>query len=176
MILIVIFIIVVLLSFLFVFIGNKARKNFTFERALDEEVMEENDTVKFIRKNNQTMSEDGILYLTNKRLVFFKYRFGWLSVIPFIGEAFISIFIEKNSYIEIPINQIVHTQFSPKITYREHGYSEEQGFTTFLTKQNDEYEFEIYVLGMAQGEIPQILKKLESVQKSLQNPNSYNPN
>ncbi|QQR99227.1 MAG: hypothetical protein IPK18_06920 [Sphingobacteriales bacterium] len=174
MIVIVLFVIVVILSFVFVSLGNKARKNFTFDKTPNENIIEVNEEVKFLRKNDTKSYNSGILYLTNKRLVFFKYRFAWLGVIPFIGDAFISIFIDKNVFVEIPIQQIIRTRFSPKITYREHGYSDEQGLTTFLTNQNDEYEFDIYVLGMAQGEKPAILTKLEQAQKSIDILGSFN--
>lgn len=176
MILIIIAIFIFLLSFVLIFVGNKVRKDFSFEKVPNETVIDINDEVKFLRKNDTKSYESGILYLTNKRLVFFRFRFGWLSVIPFIGDAFISIFIDKDIFVEIPIHQIIRTQFSPKVTYRENGYSDEQGFTIFLTKQNDEYEFDIFVLGMAQGAIPDILKKLDEVQKLKDIPNASNSN
>ena len=85
-------------TFLFLFIGGKVRDKFVFEKVGNEEIVDVNDAVKLLRRNEKKEYTSGVLYLTNRRLAFFKYRFNWLGIIPFIGEAFISIFIYKIIY------------------------------------------------------------------------------
>ena len=106
--LIIISVIVILISALFLIIGGKIRDKFEFDKSKDEVVVEVNDSVKLLRKNNATEYTDGILYLTNKRFVFFKFKYNWLGIIPFIGGAFVSIFIDKDIYFELPLHQIKH--------------------------------------------------------------------
>lgn len=160
--LIVISVVVILITVLFLIVGGKMRDNFEFDKSSDEHVVEVNDSVKLIRKNTKTELTDGIMYLTNKRIVFFKFKYNWLGIIPFIGEAFISIFIDKHIYFEMPLSHIKHLTFKPKITYHNNRTGEENGFTTFYTTLGEEFEFDIFVLGMAQNKVPEILLKLES--------------
>ncbi len=163
-------------TFLFLFIGNKVRDKFIFEKTTNEEIVDVNDAVKFTRRNEKSEYTSGVLYLTNRRLVFFKYRFNWIGIIPFIGEAFISIFIDKNAVVEIPLHQIADYTFKGKITYHNNRTSQQQGITTFFTKQLEEYEFDIYTMELVNNKKPEILIKLDAVLKKLDNPNAYNPN
>lgn len=68
---IIISVVVLLPVIILLLIGNKVRNKFTFDKEPNEEVIEVNDAVKFIKKNNQTIYTDGIMYLTNRRLLFF---------------------------------------------------------------------------------------------------------
>lgn len=171
---IIISVVVLLPVIILLLIGNKVRNKFTFDKEPNEEVIEVNDAVKFIKKNNQTIYTDGIMYLTNSRLLFFKHKFDWLNVIPIIGEAISSIFIDKNIALQLPLHQLKHFTFQPKITYHNHRVAEQKGLTTFYTKQNEVFEFDIYVLGLAEGKAPDILLKLEKKMKELDNPNANN--
>ena len=74
-------------TFLFLFIGGKVRDKFVFEKVGNEEIVDVNDAVKLLRRNEKKEYTSGVLYLTNRRLAFFKYRFNWLGIIQFIGEA-----------------------------------------------------------------------------------------
>jgi hypothetical protein len=159
--LIIISVIVILITALFLIIGGKIRDKFEFDKSKDEVVVEVNDSVKLLRKNNATEYTDGILYLTNKRFVFFKFKYNWLGIIPFIGGAFISIFIDKHIYFELPLHQIKHFTYKPKITYHNNRVGEQEGLTTIYTILGEEFEFDIFVLGMAQNKVPEILLQLE---------------
>jgi len=168
--------VIILPTILFLFIGGKVRDKFIFEKAINEEIIEVNDATKFLRRNNETQYTEGVLYLTNKRFVFFKYRFGWLGIIPFIGEAFISIFIDKNAVVELPLHQIKNYTFKGTIIYRGNRASDQKAITTFYTKQHEEFEFDIYTLLLAENKRPDILDKLDKVLQTLDNPSMHNPN
>ncbi len=162
-------------TFLFLFIGGKVRDKFIFEKTANEEIVDVNDAVKFTRRNEKSEYTSGVLYLTNRRLVFFKYRFNWIGIIPFIGEAFISIFIDKNAVVEIPLHQIADYTFKGKITYYNNR-SREEGITIFYTKNGEEIQFDIYTMELINNKKPEILIQLDGVIKKLDNPNAYNPN
>ncbi len=162
-------------TFLFLFIGNKVRDKFAFEKIANEEIIDVNDAVKFLRRNEKTEYTSGVLYLTNRRLAFFKYRFNWLGIIPFIGEAFISIFIDKNMLVEIPLHQIADYTFKGKITYNNNN-SRSEGITTFYTKNGEEIQFDIYTMELINNKKPNILIALDRVLKTLDNPNAFIPN
>lgn len=174
--LIIISIAVLLPVILLLLMGNKIRSQFTFDKEPNEDVLEMNDAVKFVKKNDQTLYIGGIMYLTNRRLLFFKHKHDWLNLIPIIGEAISSIFIDKNVVFQLPLHQLKHFTFQPKITYYNHRVAEQKGITTFYTKQNEILEFDIYVLGLAEGKAPDILLKLEKKMKELDNPNANNIN
>lgn len=157
-------------------ISGKVRDNFKIEMQNNETLIAVNDEVAFLGKNKNKTHINGIMYLTNRRILFFKHKYDWLNIIPFIGEAVVALFIDKNISVEIPVHQIKFYDYKPKITYREHGPTEQNGYTTFYTKLNEEYDFDIFVLDMASGVLPEILMKLEDIQKSINNPNSLNPN
>ncbi|HUM52013.1 MAG TPA: hypothetical protein PK431_09365 [Chitinophagales bacterium] len=162
-------------TFLFLFIGSKMRDKFVFEKVGNEGIVDVNDAVKFLRRNEKTAYDSGVLYLTNRRLIFFKYRFNWLGIIPFIGEAFISIFIDKNILVEIPLYQIANYTFKGKITYYNNR-SQNEGITTFYTKDGEEIQFDIYTLELINNKKPDILIALDRVVKTLDNPNAFVPN
>ncbi|MBP6660150.1 MAG: hypothetical protein KA174_05675 [Chitinophagales bacterium] len=162
-------------TFLFLFIGGKVRDKFVFEKVGNEEIVDVNDAVKLLRRNEKKEYTSGVLYLTNRRLAFFKYRFNWLGIIPFIGEAFISIFIDKNDPIEIPLHQILDYTFKGKITYNNNN-SRSEGITTFYIKNGEEIEFDIYTLELINNKKPDILIALDRVVKTLDNPNAFVPN
>ncbi len=168
--------VVIILTFVFIIIGNKVRDKFIFEKMTNENIIDVNDAVKFLRKNTKNEFESGVLYLTNKRLIFFKYRFNGLSIIPFLGDAFISIFIDKNALVEIPLHQLLYYTFKGKIIYHENRSSEQLGITIFYTKLKDEYEFDIYTLELINNKKPEILTTLDKVLASIDNPSSNNPN
>lgn len=167
--------IILIPTFLFLFIGGKMRDKFVFEKVQNEEIVDVNDAVKLLRRNEKTEYTSGALYLTNRRLVFFKYRFNWLGIIPFIGEAFISIFIDKNVLVEIPLHQILDYTFKGKITYYNNR-SQNEGITTFYTKDGEEIQFDIYTLELINNKKPDILIALDRVVKTLDNPNAFIPN
>lgn len=150
----------ILTTILFLKMGSKIRDNFVFEKTIGEEIIDLNDAVKFLGKGDKREQLDGILYLTNKRLIFFKYKNYWLSFIPFVGESTISMFIDKSSYWELPLHQIKHFTFKPEITYYNHR-SVEIGRTYIHSSYNEAFEFDIFVLGMAEKKVPNILIKLK---------------
>ena len=162
-------------TFLFLFIGGKMRDKFVFEKVGNEGIVDVNDAVKFLRRNEKTEYTSGVLYLTNRRLIFFKYRFNWIGIIPFIGEAFISIFIDKNILVEIPLHQIYDYTFNGKITFYNNR-SKEEGITTFYTKDGEEIQFDIYTMELINNKKPDILIALDRVRKTLDNPNAFVPN
>jgi hypothetical protein len=167
--------IILIPTFLFLFIGGKVRDKFVFEKLANEEIVDVNDEVKFLRRNEKTEYTSGVLYLTNRRFVFFKYRFNWIGIIPFIGEAFMSIFIDKNVAVEIPLHQIGDYTFKGKITYYNNR-SQNEGITTFYMKNGEELEFDIYTMELINNKKPEILIALERVLKTLDNPTLQNPN
>jgi hypothetical protein len=169
--------IIILIIILLFYIGGKVRDNIAIDKANNETIINVNDAVAYLGKNKEYKHLDGILFLTNRRLLFYKQRFGWLNIVPFLGEALSSVFIDKNLELEIPVHQITHYLFKPVIHYSNNGFvMKEEGFTTIFTKQNEVFDFDIQALGMSENKIPDILLKLEEVQKTLDNPNQYNPN
>ena len=167
--------IILIPTFLFLFIVSKVRDKFVFEKIENEGIFYVNNTLKFLRRNEKTAYDSGVLYLTNRRLIFFKYRFNWLGIIPFIGEAFISIFIDKNILVEIPLHQIRNYTFEGKITYNNNSSSEEC-ITTFYTKDGEEIQFDIYTMELINNKKPEILIALDRIIQHLGNPTMQNPN
>lgn len=173
---IIISVIVIIITCLLFYIGGKVRDNIVIDKANNEKVIDVNDAVKFLGKNKEKKYLNGILFLTNRRLLFYKQRFDWLNIIPFLGEALSTIFINKNIELEIPVHQIMYYEFKPIVINYDKGPAQETGYTTFFTKQNEEYKFDIYVLDMEDGKIPDILIKLDTVLQTLDNPTMQNPN
>ena len=61
----------------------------------------------------------------------------------------------------MPLHQIKHFTYKPKITYHNNRVGEQEGLTTIYTTLGEEFEFDIFVLGMAQNKVPEILLQLE---------------
>ena len=87
-----------------------------------------------------------------------------------------SIFIDKNEPIEIPLHQILDYTFKGKITYHQNRSSQQQGITTFYTKDGEEIQFDIYTMELINNKNPDILIALDRVIKTLDNPNAFVPN
>lgn len=175
MFLIILFIALPLISIILAIFSDKIRDKFVFEKQHNEEIIEIDVDVELIQNNNESDLKKGILYLTNQRLIFFKYKYGWLDIIPILGTSIAAIFIDKNNYWQLPLVELLTYQFEGKIvqnlnktTLAAHGY------TSIITKSNALHKFDIPLNWQTQQK-SNLLLKLDKFISQKSNPNISEP-
>lgn len=171
MILIILFVILPLISILIAVFSDKIRDKFFFDKDFNEEILEVEVDVEFLQKNETKEYKKGLIYLTNKRIIFFKYKYGWLEIIPILGGSLVAVFIDKNTFWQLPIADLSTYHFEGKIVQNQnHTTLLTHGYTTFITKNNEFFKFDIQLDLITK----QKSKWLVNLDKLLPQPN--NPN
>lgn len=175
MFLIILFIILPLVSILLAIFSDKIRDKFVFEKQHNEEIMEVDVDVELIQNNNKRDFKKGILYLTNQRLIFFTYKFGWLDLIPVLGPSLAAIFIDKTNYWQLPLVELLRYQYEGKIVQNHNNTTlAAHGYTSFITKSNAIHRFDIPLNWQTQKK-SNLLVKLDKVITQKSNPNFSEP-
>ncbi|MBX7225262.1 MAG: hypothetical protein K1X55_04480 [Chitinophagales bacterium] len=172
---IILFIVLPLVSILLAIFSDKIRDKFVFEKQPNEEIMEVEVDVELIQNNNERNYKKGILYLTNQRLIFFKYKFGWLELIPILGSSLAAIFIDKNNYWQLPLFELLTYQFEGKIVQNHNKTTlAAHGYTSIITKSNALHRFDIPLNWQTQQK-SNLLLKLDKFISQKSNPNISEP-
>ena len=109
----------------------------------NEKILQVENDVTFFGINRR-LGKTGILYLTSKRLVFFRYQFGFLQFIPLIGSTLVAVFLDKQICWELPVNQIITYHFKPTVIKTNNGTRVGSfGETKFFTLDKENIEFDI---------------------------------
>ncbi len=116
MVLILLFIVLPAIAIILAVIADKRKAKFFFGMRPDEFIQESADGVIYYQEG-KVLATTGIMYVTNKRLVFFKYRYKGLGFIPFVGEMLEAIFIDKNVVFEIQIQGLKSYKFQKKVIF-----------------------------------------------------------
>ena len=102
----------------------------------------------------------GVLYLTNKKLVLYRYKYEWLEFIPFIGNSIVALSMDTNPKFEILLTDIKNYIFQNKILYRNSRLMYKDCHVNLFTKSNIEYKL-IIPLKTVDDERAEILLKLD---------------
>ncbi|MFN8282115.1 MAG: hypothetical protein U0U67_02820 [Chitinophagales bacterium] len=142
--LILLFIILPILAIVIAVFSDKIRDKFIFEKQSNEEIIEVEVDVVVLQQNDKNDFTKGLIYLTNQRIIFFKYKYNWLDLIPIIGSSLMALFIDKNSYWQLPLAQLNTYHFAGKVVQNQnHSTVTTHGYTTLITKNNELYKFDI---------------------------------
>ncbi|MGF2413583.1 PH domain-containing protein [Ferruginibacter sp.] len=120
MVLTIIILLVFFIAFVFAKIADKKREKIQFDILPNEKILQVENDVTFFGRNKE-LRKPGLLYLTNKRLVFFRYKFGFLQLIPVIGNTLTAVFLDKQIFWEFPVNQIITYHFKPTVIKTNNG-------------------------------------------------------
>ncbi|MBL0357269.1 MAG: hypothetical protein IPP72_10460 [Chitinophagaceae bacterium] len=132
-----------IIAFVFAKIADKKRDKFQFDMLPNEKILQVENDITFFGSNKECR-KTGLLYLTNKRLVFFRYKFGFLQFIPLIGSTLVAVFLDKQICWELPVNQIITYHFKPTVIKTNNGTRVGSfGETKFLTINKENVEFDI---------------------------------
>ena len=132
-----------IIAFVFAKIADKNRDKFQFDMLPNEKTLQVEIDVTFFGSHRR-FGKTGILYLTNKRLVFFRYQFGFLQFIPLIGSTLVAVFLDKQICWEFPVNQIITYHFKPTVIKTNNGTRLGSfGETKLLTTNKENVEFDI---------------------------------
>jgi hypothetical protein len=139
--------IIILLLFVIVFvfakIADKKRDEFQFDMLPNEKILQVENDVTFFGRNKE-LRKPGLLYLTNRRLIFFRYKYGFLQLIPVIGNTLTAVFLDKQICWEFPVNQIITYNFKPTVIKTNNGTRIGSfGETKLLTSNKENVEFDI---------------------------------
>lgn len=110
MILILFFIIIPIITIIIAVMADKKKARFFFGMRPDESILASVDSALYYTED-KLVATTGILYITNLRLVFFRYKYKFLGFIPFLGSVIEALFIDKNVVFEIPVNNVYTYQF-----------------------------------------------------------------
>lgn len=131
------------IAFGFAVLSDKKRDKFQFDMLPNEKTLQAENDVTFFGSNKECR-KTGLLYLTNKRLVFFRYKYGVLQFIPVVGSTLVSVFLDKKVCWEFPVNQIITYQFKPTVIKTNNGTRLGSfGETKLLTINKENVEFDI---------------------------------
>lgn len=125
-------------------IADKRKAKFFSGMHPQESISASADMVKFY-VTGKIMATTGILYITNQRLVFLKYKYKGLGFIPFIGSLVEAFFIDAVPVFEIPLSQ-VRTYRSKKtvhVTNTQRNVRSVDADVSIFTKNNEEYKLNI---------------------------------
>jgi hypothetical protein len=139
--------IIILLLFVIVFvfakIADKKRDEFQFDMLPNEKILQVENDVTFFGRNKE-LRKPGLLYLTNKRLVFFRHKYGFLQLIPVIGNTLAAVFMDKKIFWEFPVNQIITYHFKPTVIKTNNGTRVGSfGETKLITINKENVDFDI---------------------------------
>lgn len=123
--------------------ADKKKDKFFFGMRPDEFISSNVDSVLYYT-NDKLIATTGILYITNQRLIFYKYKYKFLGFIPFFGSVLEALFIDKNKVFEIPVDNVLTYQFK-KIKYVNQNQTVLDCFceTTVMTKSAGTYKLNI---------------------------------
>ena len=131
------------IAFGFAVLSDKKRDKFQFDMLPNEKTLQVENDVTFFGSNKECR-KTGLLYLTNKRLVFFRYKYGVLQFIPVVGNTLASVFLDKKIFWELPVNQIITYHFKPTVIKTNNGTRIGSfGETKLLTINKENVDFDI---------------------------------
>jgi hypothetical protein len=143
MILVLLFVAIPVITFIIAVMADKRKAKFFFGLRHDETIDTSVDSVAYYVKGKR-LADTGILYLTNNRLIFFKYRYKALGFIPFIGAYLECCFINRNLAFELSLKDVFTYQAQKtKTINRNRSVLACDCATTFFTKVNEEYKVSI---------------------------------
>jgi hypothetical protein len=144
MILLLLLIAIPVITFIIAVRADKRKAKFFFGLRHDETIDSSVNSVAYYVKGKR-LADTGILYLTNHRLIFFKYRYKILGFIPFIGTYLECCFINKDLAFELPIKDVFTYQAkkTKTINNRNRSVLTCNCATTFFTKLQEEYKVSI---------------------------------
>jgi hypothetical protein len=141
-------------------IADKRKAKFFAGMHPQETISASADKVTFYEPG-KVIATTGILYITNQRLVFLRYKYKSLGFIPFIGSLIEAFFIDALPVFEIPLGQVV-TYRSKKTVYAtnaQRNVRSVQADVSIFTKNNEEYKLNIPMYD-SKMEKPEILNFL----------------
>ena len=162
MILILLFIIIPAITLILAVIADKKKAKFFFGMRPDESISASVDSALYYTEDKQ-IATTGILYITNHRLIFFRYKYKFLGFIPFFGSVLEALFIDKNIVFEIPVTHVLTYQIK-KIKYVNQNETVLDCFceTTLITKTAGVYKLNIPMSHLEyDAEKPELLTHLD---------------
>lgn len=142
MILIILFIIVPLIAFAIAIYADKKLEKFHIDLQPNEIIhMKEIDVD--LEDLTFKKSAKGVLYLTNKKIVLYRYKFEWLELIPLLGNSIVSLSMDENPFIQIPLEEIKNYTFQNDILYRNSRLVYKNCNVRLYSKSNLEYKLTI---------------------------------
>ena len=150
------FVIIIILAV----IADKRKAKFFAGMHPQENISASANSVKFYVAG-KIIATTGILYVTNQRLVFLKYKYKGLGFIPFIGTLLESFFIDATPVFEIPLARVrtYRSKKTVRVTNTQRNVRSVDADVSIFTKNNEEYKLNIPMLD-SKMEKPEILNFL----------------
>ena len=161
MILILLFVVIPAITIVFAMQAEKKKAKFFFGMQPDEIIYDTADNVNYTVEN-KVLNTTGLLYLTGKRFIFFKYKYGFLGFIPFFGKVLEPIFIDEQLVFEIPLSNILtyHFKKTTYVTSRNRAVIGIACDVTVFTKNKEEIKL-VIPMADSRSEKPEILMHVD---------------